>query len=58
MRRVVGYEGQLEFDAAKPDGAPVKRLDASPLRALGWTPETEFADGLRETYAAFRALRD
>ena len=37
VRRVVGYEGQLEFDAAKPDGAPVKRLDASPLRALGWT---------------------
>ena len=58
VRRVVGYEGRLEFDAAKPDGAPVKRLDASPLRALGWTPETEFADGLRETYAAFRALRD
>ena len=57
VKRVVGYEGMLEFDASKPDGAPLKRLDASPLRALGWQPKTGFADGLRETYAAFLNLR-
>lgn len=53
VKQVVGFEGRLEFDASKPDGAPLKRLDASPLRALGWRPQTAFADGLRETYAAF-----
>ncbi len=58
VRRIVGYEGRLEFDASKPDGAPVKRLDASPLRDLGWKPETSFADGLVDTYAAFRASRN
>ena len=56
-KAVVGYAGQLEFDASKPDGAPLKRLDASPLRALGWQPQTDFAAGLRETYEAFRKLR-
>ena len=58
VRQVVGYEGKLEFDASKPDGAPIKRLDASPLRTLGWKPETDFTEGLIETYAAFRASRD
>ncbi len=56
-KAVVGYEGQLEFDASMPDGAPLKRLDAAPLRALGWQPQTDFAAGLRETYEAFRKLR-
>ncbi|MGD9613143.1 MAG: NAD-dependent epimerase/dehydratase family protein [Kiritimatiellia bacterium] len=56
-KAVVGYGGRLEFDATKPDGAPLKRLDASPLRALGWQPQTDFAAGLRETYEAFGKLR-
>ena len=57
MQAAVGYRGRLEFDASKPDGAPMKRLDASPLRALGWRPHTDFAAGLRETYAAFCARK-
>ncbi len=56
-KAVVGYEGQLEFDVSKPDGAPLKRLDAAPLRALGWRPQTDFAAGLRETYAAYLKSR-
>lgn len=56
-KEVVGYAGRLEFDASKPDGAPLKRLDAAPLRALGWKPQTDFAAGLRETYEAFGKLR-
>ena len=58
VRQVVGYAGRLEFDASKPDGAPLKRLDASALRALGWRPKTDFAAGLRETYAVFRRGRE
>lgn len=53
VKQAVGYEGNLEFDASKPDGAPLKRLDAAPLRAMGWRPKTDFAAGLRETYAAY-----
>ena len=53
VRDAVGYPGDLVFDSTKPDGAPLKRLDASPLRALGWSPRTPFPAGLRETYAAY-----
>ena len=53
VKQIVGYTGKLEFDATKPDGAPLKRLDASRLCAMGWKPRVDFAEGLRETYAAF-----
>ena len=47
---VVGFAGQLDFDAAKPDGTPRKLLDISRLRALGWKPRVALRDGIRETY--------
>lgn len=52
IRRVVGYAGELRFDASKPDGAPLKRLDSSRLLAMGWRPATTFENGLRATYQA------
>ncbi|HJT76056.1 MAG TPA: NAD-dependent epimerase/dehydratase family protein, partial [Gemmataceae bacterium] len=50
---VVGYRGRLRFDAGRPDGAPLKALDSTPLRALGWRPATDFRAALEETYAWF-----
>ena len=35
--RVVGFEGELVFDATKPDGTPRKLLDVSKLGQMGWT---------------------
>jgi GDP-L-fucose synthase len=51
---VVGYRGRLVFDPSKPDGTPLKVLDSSPLRALGWQPRTDFRTALAETYHWFR----
>lgn len=48
--KVVGYRGQLAFDASKPDGAPRRLLDNSRLAALGWRASTELADGLGQMY--------
>ena len=53
VAEVVGFRGRLRFDASKPDGAPLKALDASPLLALGWRPATEFRTALEETYNWF-----
>ncbi len=49
-----GYEGDISFDATKPDGAPRKLMDSSRLAALGWQPKIALADGLRTTVADFR----
>ena len=48
--RVVGFQGDLEFDHSKPDGAPRKLLDVSKIAALGWKHTTGLEDGLRKTY--------
>lgn len=50
---VVGYRGRLRFDSSRPDGMPLKSLDAQPLRKLGWTPPTDFRTALAETYDWF-----
>ena len=53
----VGFEGDIRFDASKPDGTPRKLLDVSRLAALGWRATTSLEDGIRRTFerAPFRA---
>jgi GDP-L-fucose synthase len=55
VARVVGYPGALEWDSTKPDGTPRKLLDSSRIEALGWRPEIGLEDGIRATYAWYRA---
>lgn len=55
---VTGYEGRLEFDAAKSDGAPRKLLDVSRITALGWRPRIPLRAGIEQVYAWFRANTD
>jgi GDP-L-fucose synthase len=50
---MVGYRGRLVFDRDKPDGMPLKMLDSSPLRRLGWRPATDFRSALIATYDWF-----
>jgi GDP-L-fucose synthase len=53
IKAVVGYDGLLQFDASQPEGVPVKVLDSSELRALGWQPKTSLRMGLEKTYRWF-----
>jgi len=48
--RIVGYEGELVFDADKPDGTPKKLLDVSRLAERGWKAGIELEEGVRGTY--------
>jgi GDP-L-fucose synthase len=51
--KVVGYQGRLHFDTSKPDGMPLKALDASRLLGMGWAPATSLKAGLEATYMSF-----
>jgi len=51
--QVVGYEGEIDFDASKPDGAPRKLMDSSRLNALGWQATVNLQDGLTLAYQDF-----
>lgn len=50
MKKVVGFEGELEFDPSQPDGTPRKILDVSKASQIGWSAKISLADGLRSTY--------
>jgi GDP-L-fucose synthase len=53
VAQVVGYQGQITFNAAHPDGTPRKVLDSKGIRALGWQPRIDLMTGLQETYDWF-----
>ncbi|HEY4191091.1 MAG TPA: GDP-L-fucose synthase, partial [Mesorhizobium sp.] len=53
IRKAVGFEGQLMFDAAKPDGTPRKLADISKLAAMGWRHRIGLDEGLASTYDWF-----
>jgi len=53
VQRVVGFEGELVFDASKPDGTPRKLQDVSRMEALGWKSKVGLEDGIRVAYEWF-----
>jgi GDP-L-fucose synthase len=54
IQGVVGFEGRLRYDSARPDGTPRKLLDISRLKALGWEPRISLDTGLRDAYRWYR----
>jgi GDP-L-fucose synthase len=50
VAKVVGYRGELVFDASKPDGTPRKLLDVGRLSQLGWKASVPLDQGLAQTY--------
>lgn len=46
VARIVGFEGELRFDATKPDGTPRKLMDISRLHSLGWKAKISLEDGI------------
>ena len=50
IRRLVGYEGRIEWDTTKPDGQPRRCLDVTRARELfGFEAQVSFDDGLQRT---------
>jgi len=53
IANTVGYTGQIEIDASKPDGAPRKWMDSSSINSLGWAPQINLQQGLATAYQDF-----
>jgi GDP-L-fucose synthase len=49
VSRLVGYEGQVVWDASKPDGQPRRCLDTSRARQFGFQATTDLDEGLQRT---------
>ena len=47
---VVGFEGEIVYDASKPDGTPQKLLDVSRMVGLGWKAKVGLRDGIEGVY--------
>ncbi|MBD1363875.1 GDP-L-fucose synthase [Mucilaginibacter sp. ZT4R22] len=53
IKKVVGYEGNIDFDTSKPDGTPRKLMDVTKLAEKGWKYSTQLEDGIRLAYEDF-----
>jgi GDP-L-fucose synthase len=49
----IGYQGKINLDSSKPDGAPRKWVDSSRLNQLGWQPKVALQSGLEMAYSDF-----
>jgi GDP-L-fucose synthase len=55
VKETVGFTGEISWDTDRPDGTPRKLLDTSTINELGWKPQIQLRDGIRDTYAWYLA---
>lgn len=54
VKEVVGFNGEIAFDATKPDGTKRKLMDSGRLNRLGWKASISLRDGLKQAYQSFK----
>lgn len=54
IKKVIGYQGELVWDASKPNGTPKKLMDSSRMQALGWQPKVNLEEGIALAYKDFK----
>ena len=58
IKEIVGFEGEIEWDSSKPDGAKRKLMDNSLINGLGWNPSIDLNDGIKRTYEWFKTNKE
>ncbi len=53
IKKVIGFEGEIDFDTSKPDGTPRKLMDVSKLHSKGWRHKVELEEGIKMAYEDF-----
>lgn len=54
IKEIVGFKGELYFNADKPDGTMKKLTDVSKLHGLGWKHSVELNDGIEKMYTWYK----
>jgi len=54
VSKIVGFDGNINWDSTKPDGTPKKQLDVSLLHSLGWEHKIELARGVEMVYNTYK----
>ena len=58
VKKLVGFEGAIHWDASKPEGTPKKLLDVSRINSLGWSAGTGLDEGIMKSYQYFQKSYD
>jgi len=59
IRDAVGFNGKIEYDSSRPDGAPYIVMDNSRMKEVfNWMPETNLGDGISKTVEWYKANRE
>jgi GDP-L-fucose synthase len=56
IKDIVAYDGELTFNATKPDGTLRKLLDVSKLHAMGWKAKIDLRQGIEKVYNEIKSL--
>jgi len=56
ISKIVQFEGNIEWDTARPDGTSQKLMDISKLTGLGWKARTSLEDGVRKVYDWYKEV--
>jgi len=57
IKKLVGFQGQIEFDASKPDGTPRKLLSVKKINSLGWKHKIDLETGLKQIIKWYRETK-
>ena len=53
--KAVGFEGEVAFDASKPDGTMRKLIDVEKLHSLGWHHHVEIEEGVEKLFQWYKS---
>jgi GDP-L-fucose synthase len=53
IQKITGHQGDIIWDATKPDGTPRKLMDISKMHDLGWKHQVQLEEGIQKTYDWF-----
>ena len=57
IAKIIGYNGEILWDTSKPNGTPLRLMDVSKSKLLGWSYKTDLEEGIRLTYEDFLKTR-